>query len=163
MMRKRLMTAIALAALGLWGSFQAVCAADNPVVGDGCCAGGCCHNVCRPTVGTKKVDTRCYGDVCEDFCLPRCPSCLAWLHGHKCGCSDCGDCAAGLKCEHLHTHKYLLVKIHHHEEPVNQCVLEPPCAPAPAPCLLPGPAEPLPAPKGVKQILYLPVQRLLNK
>ncbi len=52
--------------------------------GDGCCdLCGCsqgCHKVCRLVCEEKKVDVICWGQKCEDFCVPG-PS--------KPGCQHC--------------------------------------------------------------------------
>jgi hypothetical protein len=111
----------------------------------------CCDKVCQPTVEVKKVPKRCYGELCEDFCLPKCSfwhGCCFW---HKSCCQD-GCCA---ECEHPRTKKYLLVKIRTCEECVNRCVVQPACCPPP--CTPPGPTV-YQAPTGVQQAPVAPRQ-----
>jgi hypothetical protein len=110
-----------------------VAAADGPLLG--LFHGGCPDKVCQPKVETKSVITRCYDDVCEDFCYPRC----AFFSFFGCGC--CGGCDSGCpdgKCDRLRTKKILVVKLRKHDECVHTCVPEPIC-PAPA-CGVPAPA-----------------------
>jgi hypothetical protein len=130
MIRKWLSAGLVL--VGFLGFVQ-VAAADGPLFGR-FHGGDCPEKVCQPKVETKSVVTRCYDDVCEDFCYPRC-SCFSLFGGH--GCSDCeGGCPDG-KCDKLRTKKILVVKLRKHDECVHTCVPAPVC-PAPV-CDVPAP------------------------
>lgn len=121
--------------------------------------GGCCTpKVCVPTVGTKAVDKRVYGSLCEEFCIPKC-NLLSLLRGH-------GSCCSCPVCEAPRMRKVLLIKIRKEERCEKKCVLqEAPCGGPACPCgpqVVPGvpgvptlaappktqvPGEPIPPPK----------------
>src|SRR5262249_17887832 len=80
---------------------------------------------------TKTVTKRKYTTACEDFCLPC--SILGMLT-HRCDCS------------HVMTRKYMVLKLHKHEECVEKCVpvVEDCHAPAcPPPAGVPGVMTPV--------------------
>jgi hypothetical protein len=130
MIRQSIPAALAMAMLAPFGLTRSVAAADNVIVqtgsgftGHNVCCDDDCHKACRPVVETKDVAKRCYGSRCEDFCLPKCSSCLGRCFGGS-GCSDgCGEGACH-DCEHPRTKKYLVLYIRHHEECVPKCVVE---------------------------------------
>jgi hypothetical protein len=137
---KRKLFSSALAILGLLGLTQ-VAAAQVPAASCGApCPCPCQEKVCQRITEKKTVETTCYDDVCEDYCYARC-SLMGLLHG------GCGSCEDG-KCSHLRTKKYLVIRVHKHDECVSKCVpvvVEPSC---PAPCYTPAPMmAPPPAPK----------------
>lgn len=94
------------------------------------CEEPCFKKVCVPSTDVRKVDKRCYGEVCEDFCVPKCSLTggLMHLHGHK--HDDCGACPAECaapcaSCEHhVRERKYLVVRIKKEEEVINKCHVE---------------------------------------
>ena len=160
MSRKLFALAAGALIVGVWAGVGPVLA-DGPVVveacgGAGCCRhGGCPHDgVCVPTTETKTITKRVYGDICEQFCVPKCP--LFGFLGHG-GCGGCGhDCdhdgachdgAACHDCEHIRTRKYLVVKIKKEEQCVPACKVEHEACCAPAGTIQPVPAKPMPAPK----------------
>ena len=67
--------------------------AIRATAGEGCCARcGCtaqCHKVCRLVCGDRKVETTCWGCVCEDFCIP-CAGTPVCKHCEDV-CESCGD------------------------------------------------------------------------
>ncbi len=143
--------AVALAVLGLAGS---AFAADEIMIVEGCGRDGSCHKACHPVTEHKKVSKRVYGDICEDFCLPKC-GLFGCLSGHSHCDEDGGDCAHGAKCGHVCTRKYLTVKVREHEECVTKCVVDQQgcsatvdqkACPAHAVSLQPVPMLPAPAP-----------------
>jgi hypothetical protein len=167
MLCKHLSLAMAVAALGLLG-FSSVASAQ-------CCdEGGCCGKKgCTSVPDVRKVAVRCYDSTCADQCVPACSvTCKSLFKGWHCPdycghhgqCGQCGDsCDAGCndctegKCSKLHCQqKFLLVKIHTHEEAVRKCV--PDACPAggcaaPVYQMVPPPPpgkgpEVIPAPKG---------------
>jgi hypothetical protein len=142
MIRKLGQYGFALAVLGLFAaastaSAEDAVAAGGPCCSTGCCnkgcSTGCCNKACRLIMESKKVDKREYSEGCEDFCLPRCSSCL---FGCKSDCADgCGTCG---ECGKVRTRKYLVLKIRKEEQCVPTCIVEqrctPVCAPATVPC-----------------------------
>jgi hypothetical protein len=140
------------------------------------CAPACCEpclkKVCVPEQAVRTIDRRVYGDVCEDFCVPKCPlmpTLPSFHHKHDDCCDACpshgcneGGCAQCSNC--IRTRKFLVVKIRHEEECYTKCNVAyehqaPACCPAPA-CAVPSccgtlpppvvtmpPAEKIPAPK----------------
>ncbi len=121
--------------------------------------GGCSTpKICRPAVGTKKIDKRVYGSLNEPLCVPRC-SVLALIRGH-------GSCCSCPVCEAPRVRKVLLIKIRKEEHHEKKCILqEMPCGTSACPCgpqavpTIPGtpalssppkspmPGEPIPAPR----------------
>lgn len=138
-----------------------------PPAAAGCapaCEAPCLKKVCVPETATRTVERRVYGDVCEDFCLPRCTSggFGGFLH-HKhdecgaCGPDGCGHggCGEGgcASCEkHVRTRKFMVVKIRPEEECYTKCnvAYEAPCehgaCGAPAGCAGAVIAPPAPMP-----------------
>jgi hypothetical protein len=98
-----------------------------------CCpAPACCEThlkpVCVGEKATRQVPKRVYGEVCEDFCLPKCSLHGGFGHGHKhddCGaCCDTG-CDTCTSCEHcVRQRKYLVVRVRNEEECYNKCHVE---------------------------------------
>ncbi len=94
------------------------------------CDTTCLKKVCVPGTDVKVTTTRVYGDVCEDFCMPKCgfPKLSLGLFKHD----DCGACPTGCPeegscagCEHrIYTKKFLVVKVKKCEETVNKCHVE---------------------------------------
>lgn len=161
MSRKFWTRARTLVALGLLAITQIAVAGDYPEIVAGCCPAGSCRKVCRPTVESKKVSTRVYDSACEDFCLPKC-SLFGGLFGHK-GCRGDGADSACAKCEHPRMRKYLVVKIRHHEECENKCVVDREVCPVVMPCLQPGAEAPAPASKSLGQAGSEPMPVLINR
>ncbi len=95
------------------------------------CDAPCLKKVCVPGTDVKVTTTRVYGEVCEDFCMPKCSLpklSLGFLHKHDdcdacpTGCPEEGTCA---NCEHrIYTKKFLVVKVKKCEEIVNKCHVE---------------------------------------
>jgi len=96
-----------------------------------CCTEPCeephLKKVCVGEKATRPKTTRVYGEICEDFCVPKCVG-----HGHGHGHDDCGDCSSGgcsdegcTECEHhARTRKYLVVRIKTEEECYTKCHVE---------------------------------------
>jgi hypothetical protein len=94
------------------------------------CDTTCLKKVCVPGTDIKTTTKRVYGDVCEDFCMPRCslPKLSLGLFKHD----DCGACPSGCPeegscagCEHrIYQKKFLVVHVKKCEEVVNKCHVE---------------------------------------
>jgi hypothetical protein len=176
MSRKLFALALGVLAIGLWAQAGTVLAEDH-VVGDscgrdGCGRRGCPHDgVCVPYTQTKVVEHRCYTDVCEQFCLPRCGG----LFGHGGGDCDHGACHDGAshdgachdgncnQCGHPCVRKYLIVKIKKEEQCVPACKVEHEagCA-APVHIIQPPPAKQMPAAKPTAAARPLPQMQVIE-
>src|SRR5262249_33764805 len=75
------------------------------------CEAPCRKKVCTPETAPRQKVTRCYGETCEDFCVPKCPHPgLPKLHHHD----DCDACPAEGQCPScencVRQKKFLIVK-----------------------------------------------------
>jgi hypothetical protein len=94
------------------------------------CDTTCLKKVCVPGTDVKVTTKRVYGDVCEDFCMPKCG--LPKLHLGLFKHDDCGACPSGCPeegscagCEHrIYQKKFLVVHVKKCEETVNKCHVE---------------------------------------
>ena len=129
------------------------------------CEAPCLKKVCVPEQATRTVEKRVYGDVCEDFCVPKCTfggGFGGFLHHKHDDCGACGPDGCGhggcedgncAECgKHIRVRKFLVVKIRPHEECYTKCnvAYEAPCAhgacEAPAGCAGAVVAPPAPTP-----------------